>query len=86
MSEQQEPSQPHRRSLTAAGVALIAVGLLIMLPLGLCATTLGIGIAMQATTIEFVIDALFVIGLIIFGGFMIYGAWKTVQQGWNTRK
>ena len=94
MSGQEERNQPHRGRITATGIALIAFGLLIILPLGLCATVLGFGIGIQATTYElasdalfvFALNALFVFGLIAFGAAMIYAAWKTVYQGWNTRK
>jgi len=89
-----EPDQPTQRHWTAGSIALIVIGLLILVPSGLCTTVVGIGyvIDMFAYQRENLVTLLtgglpgaLMMPLLFGGPFIALGAYL-IHLGWRRRK
>jgi hypothetical protein len=88
-----EPGQTERPHWTAGSVALIVIGLLILIPSGLCTTIIGIGsvigmLAYQRENLVMLLVGLpgtLIMPLLIGGPFMALGAFL-IHLGWRRRK
>ena len=79
MSDSPQPSKTARPRWTAGAIAVLVIGLLILIPSGLCTGLLGIGELVSGTNTavsNLFEDLLYGGPLILLGALLVYGAFR----------